>query len=140
MTSSTATATVIVDTDVEGPTISRHLYGHFAEHLGRCIYGGFWVGEDSPIPNEGGIRLDVVDALRGNVQSGPRDLRVRRVVLIRDPDWACPWRPSGMVPFSRRGCWSKKIGAHRPTGLVSEGAARNHPQDLTPAGGHSKRF
>ena len=41
---------------------------------------------------------------------------------------------------SARGCWSKKIGAHRPTGLVSEGAARNHPQDLTPAGGHSKRF
>jgi alpha-N-arabinofuranosidase len=44
--------------------ISRHLYGHFAEHLGRCIYGGFWVGEDSPIPNVGGIRLDVIRALR----------------------------------------------------------------------------
>ena len=29
--------------------ISRHIYGHFAEHLGRCIYGGFWVGKDSPI-------------------------------------------------------------------------------------------
>lgn len=56
--------TAVADLDVTGPTISRHLYGHFAEHLGRCIYGGFWVGEDSPIPNIGGIRQDVVEALR----------------------------------------------------------------------------
>jgi alpha-N-arabinofuranosidase len=54
----------VLDLDVPGATISRHLYGHFAEHLGRCIYGGFWVGEDSELPNEGGIRLDVVEALR----------------------------------------------------------------------------
>lgn len=56
--------TAVVNLDIPGPTISRHIYGHFAEHLGRCIYGGFFVGEDSPIPNEGGIRLDVVEALR----------------------------------------------------------------------------
>ncbi|WP_089772164.1 alpha-N-arabinofuranosidase [Ruania alba] len=54
----------IINVDVEGPVINRHVYGHFAEHLGRCIYGGFYVGPDSDIPNEGGIRLDVVDALR----------------------------------------------------------------------------
>ena len=54
----------IINLDVPGPMISRHLYGHFAEHLGRCIYGGFYVGEDSDIPNSGGIRLDVVEALR----------------------------------------------------------------------------
>ncbi|GLH99847.1 alpha-N-arabinofuranosidase [Phytohabitans aurantiacus] len=54
----------VVNVDIEGPRISRHVYGHFAEHLGRCIYGGFYVGEDSDIPNEGGIRLDVVEALR----------------------------------------------------------------------------
>jgi alpha-N-arabinofuranosidase len=57
-------ATVIVNVDIPGPVISRHLYGHFAEHLGRGIYGGFWVGEDSPIPNVGGIRRDVIQALR----------------------------------------------------------------------------
>ncbi|MFL7809678.1 MAG: alpha-N-arabinofuranosidase, partial [Anaerolineae bacterium] len=45
-------------------TISPHIYGHFAEHLGRCIYEGVWVGEDSPIPNTGGLRLDVVEALK----------------------------------------------------------------------------
>ena len=44
--------------------ISRHIYGHFSEHLGRCIYGGYWVGEDSPIPNVRGIRKDVVAALK----------------------------------------------------------------------------
>ena len=45
-------------------TISRHIYGHFSEHLGRCIYGGYWVGYDSEIPNTNGIRNDVVEALR----------------------------------------------------------------------------
>lgn len=47
-----------------GETISKHIYGHFSEHLGRCIYDGFWVGENSAIPNKGRIRLDVVDALK----------------------------------------------------------------------------
>ena len=44
--------------------ISRHIYGHFAEHLGSCIYGGLWVGEDSPIPNVQGYRKDVLEALK----------------------------------------------------------------------------
>ncbi|WP_336631325.1 MULTISPECIES: alpha-N-arabinofuranosidase [unclassified Microbacterium] len=60
----TASARAVVDLDVRGDRISRHIYGHFAEHLGRCIYEGFWVGEDSPIPNVRGIRSDVVEALR----------------------------------------------------------------------------
>jgi alpha-N-arabinofuranosidase len=55
---------LIIDTDQPGPTISKHIYGHFAEHLGRCIYEGIWVGEDSAIPNTRGIRNDVVAALR----------------------------------------------------------------------------
>jgi alpha-N-arabinofuranosidase len=45
-------------------TINPNIYGHFAEHLGRCIYDGVWVGEDSPIPNTGGFRNDVIAALR----------------------------------------------------------------------------
>ena len=44
--------------------ISRNIYGHFSEHLGHCIYGGFWVGEDSNIPNVRGIRTDVVEAMK----------------------------------------------------------------------------
>jgi len=44
--------------------INPDIYGHFSEHLGRCIYEGIWVGEDSPIPNTKGIRNDVVAAMR----------------------------------------------------------------------------
>ena len=44
--------------------ISKHIYGHFSEHLGRCIYDGFWVNENSTIPNKGRIRLDIVEALK----------------------------------------------------------------------------
>jgi alpha-N-arabinofuranosidase len=55
---------IIINADLGKATISRHIYGHFAEHLGRCIYGGFWVGEDSPIPNTRGVRNDVIAALR----------------------------------------------------------------------------
>lgn len=44
--------------------IDRRIYGQFAEHLGRCIYEGIWVGENSDIPNRNGIRSDVVAALR----------------------------------------------------------------------------
>lgn len=44
--------------------ISKHIYGHFSEHLGRCIYDGLWVGEDSSIPNVKGVRTDIIDALR----------------------------------------------------------------------------
>src|SRR5215213_6529431 len=46
-------------------TINKNIYGHFAEHLGHDIYGGFYVGEgNKKIPNKNGIRLDVVDALK----------------------------------------------------------------------------
>jgi alpha-N-arabinofuranosidase len=57
-------ATLVLRADQPGPTVNRNIYGHFAEHLGHCIYGGIWVGEDSPIPNTRGIRNDVVAALR----------------------------------------------------------------------------
>ena len=45
-------------------TINKNIYGHFSEHLGRCIYEGLYVGENSPIPNVNGMRCDVVNALK----------------------------------------------------------------------------
>ena len=51
-------------TKEKGPKISKYIYGHFAEHLGRCIYEGIYVGEDSSIPNVNGMRTDVVEALK----------------------------------------------------------------------------
>jgi len=58
------TTTITINTTAAKGTISRHIYGHFAEHLGRCIYEGMWVGEDATIPNTAGIRNDLLDALR----------------------------------------------------------------------------
>jgi alpha-N-arabinofuranosidase len=55
---------LVVHADQGKATINRNIYGHFSEHLGRCVYEGYWVGEDSPIPNTHGIRNDVVAALR----------------------------------------------------------------------------
>src|SRR5690606_29222882 len=55
---------VIINADIEKATINKNIYGHFAEHLGRGIYEGIWVGEDSPIPNTNGIRNDVLEALK----------------------------------------------------------------------------
>src|SRR5262245_15745313 len=45
-------------------TISPDIYGHFIEHLGGVIYDGVWVGEDSKIPNLGGIRAAFVEHMR----------------------------------------------------------------------------
>ncbi|WP_438481354.1 alpha-N-arabinofuranosidase [Oleiharenicola lentus] len=59
-----ANATLTLNANKPGPIINRNIYGHFAEHLGRCIYEGIWVGPDSPIPNTRGLRNDVIAALK----------------------------------------------------------------------------
>ena len=55
-----------VEVLIEEPigTISPDIYGHFTEHLGGVIYDGIWVGEDSKIPNTGGIRTALVEKMR----------------------------------------------------------------------------
>src|SRR5688500_7838374 len=57
-------ARVTLHLDRPGPVIDRNLYGHFAEHLGACVNDGLFVGEDSPIPNIGGLRSDLIEAFR----------------------------------------------------------------------------
>ncbi|MCR5624550.1 MAG: alpha-N-arabinofuranosidase [Lachnospiraceae bacterium] len=52
------------DKDCKKSTINKDIYGHFAEHLGRCVYEGIFVGKDSQIPNINGIRKDVAEALK----------------------------------------------------------------------------
>jgi alpha-L-arabinofuranosidase len=57
--------TIVLNADQGKEIISKHIYGHFSEHLGRCIYDGFYVGEgNAKIPNTQGVRNDVVDALK----------------------------------------------------------------------------
>jgi len=55
---------ISIDASKPGATVNRNLFGQFAEHLGRGIYEGVWVGTDSNIPNTRGIRNDVVAALK----------------------------------------------------------------------------
>jgi alpha-N-arabinofuranosidase len=98
-------------------TINPDIYGHFAEHLGGVVYDGMWVGENSKIPNTGGIRTALVDALKrikapvvrwpGGCFAdsydwrdgiGPRDKRPRRTNFWVDaPEWPVgapdgPWK------------------------------------------------
>lgn len=58
------TTLIAISADENAPIISKHIYGHFAEHLGRCIYDGIYVGEDSKVPNTNGVRNDIIDALK----------------------------------------------------------------------------
>lgn len=53
-----------INAGVKKGHINKELQGHFSEHLGRCIYEGVYVGENSDIPNVNGMRKDVVEALK----------------------------------------------------------------------------
>ena len=56
---------ITLNTDLAKTQINKHIYGHFAEHLGRCIYGGMYVGEsNTKIPNTAGVRNDIIQALK----------------------------------------------------------------------------
>ena len=55
---------MVIDPNRKLSRISREIYGHFSEHLGRCIYEGIYVGKDSSIENVNGMRSDVVEALK----------------------------------------------------------------------------
>ncbi len=86
--------TMVIHADQAGPVINRDIFGQFAEHLGEGIYGGVWVGPNSPIPNVRGIRSDVVAALRAI-----------KVPVVRWPGGCFAdeynWR-NGVGPASRR--------------------------------------
>lgn len=56
--------TMTIYADRPGAIINKNVYGQFSEHLGSGIYGGIYVGENSPIPNTGGFRNDVIAALK----------------------------------------------------------------------------
>ena len=85
-----------VDVSKAGAKIDRNIFGQFAEHLGRGVYEGIWVGPGSPIPNTRGIRNDVVAALKA----------------IKAPN--VRW-PGGC--FADEYHWRKGIGSQRPETL-----------------------
>jgi alpha-L-arabinofuranosidase len=55
---------LVVNVSNKKSKINKEIYGNFSEHLGRCIYEGLYVGENSKIPNKNGMRTDVVEALK----------------------------------------------------------------------------
>jgi len=59
-----STGKLFVYADDAKQKISKHIYGHFSEHLGRCIYDGFWVSDTASIPKKDRLRLDVIEALK----------------------------------------------------------------------------
>lgn len=90
-----------------GATIAPEIYGHFVEQAGAVVYDGIWVGENASVPNIGGIRRDVVEALKkirpavirwpGGCFAdqydwrdgiGPREKRPRRTSFwLESPEW-----------------------------------------------------
>src|SRR5690606_3307656 len=59
-----AATQIQLDSSTQGAVINKNIYGQFAEHLGRGIYEGIWVGPDSKIANTKGWRNDVLAALK----------------------------------------------------------------------------
>ena len=60
----TANKNAVIHADDTIGVVRPELHSNFAEHLGSCVYGGIWVGVNSPIPNIEGFRKDTVDALK----------------------------------------------------------------------------
>lgn len=100
--------------DAPGPVIDPHIFGHFAEHLGRCIYDGLWVGEKSPVPNTRGWRNDLVAALK---QIRVPNLRWPGGCFADDYHWR-----EGIGPREKR---PRRINAHWG-GVVDDNAVGTH--------------
>ncbi len=115
-------------------SLDKRVFGQFIEHLGRCVYGGIWVGENSPIPNLRGFRSDVLEAVKriappitrwpgGNFSSayhwmdgiGPRDSRPRKFELAWE--WVEP-NEFGTVEFIE---WCRLVGTE-PFIVVNAGS------------------
>lgn len=97
-----------------GPVIDKHIFGHFAEHLGRCIYDGLWVGESSKVPHVRGWRSDLVAALK---QIKIPNLRWPGGCFADDYHWR-----EGIGPREKR---PRRINAHWG-GVVDDNAVGTH--------------
>ncbi len=100
--------------------INPNIYGHFAEHLGGVIYDGIWVGADSKIPNLGGIRTALVEAMK---RIKPSVIRYPGGCFADSYDWRDGVGARGKRP-RRTNFW-----ADDPTSPVR---GRNAPQNYEP--------
>ena len=102
MMSEEQTATVRLSTEDVIGAVSPNIFGGFAEHMGRCIYGGIYDPE-SPHADPRGFRKDVIAALRE-----------LRIPVLRYPggnfvntyDWLDGVGPKGERPRRRELAWN----------------------------------
>jgi alpha-N-arabinofuranosidase len=111
---STVTQKVTVRTDAEIGKISPELHGHFAEHLGSCVYGGLWVGKNSKVPNINGHRKLAVEYLK---DLGVPVLRWPGGCYADDYHWR-----DGIGPAEKR---PKRVNIHWG-GYVEDGSFGTH--------------
>src|SRR5260370_29651475 len=101
-------------------TISPLIHGHFSEHLGGVIYDGVWVGEDSKIPNIGGVRKALVDAMR---EIGPTVMRWPGGCFADSYDWRDGIGPRASRP-RRNNFWANN---GRLRNVPDSSPAKNDP-------------
>jgi alpha-L-arabinofuranosidase len=137
----TATAQVYLDVQRTIGEISPSLFGGFAEHMGRCIYGGIYE-PDSPLADECGFRRDVMAALNelsfniirypgGNFLSGyqwldgvgPRERRPRRRELAWQSIETNHFGTNEFMEFCRMVNASPMLGINLGTGNLEEAAS-----------------
>jgi alpha-N-arabinofuranosidase len=109
---SPSTSTIEVLLDEPLGTISPNIYGHFVEHLGTVVYDGVWVGEDSKIANVGGIRKQLIEALRA-IQSPV--IRWPGGCFADTYDWKDGIGPQSARP-RRTNFWSEAMSREAPAG------------------------
>jgi len=149
---------IIVDAGSAVGDIHPHIYGHFIEHLGRCIYGGVWVGPASKIPNVDGFRKDVLEATRairppiirwpgGNFASGyhwedgvgPRDRRPVRFDLAWKGLEPNQFGTDEFIEFCRRTGAEPYICVNMGSGTAEEAARWVEYCNLTTQTHHAQR-
>jgi alpha-L-arabinofuranosidase len=97
----TPAARIKIDTDRQIGEVHPHVFGNFAEHLGRCIYGGIYE-EGSPLSDADGYRKDVMEAVRGlNVSI----LRWPGGNFVSGYDWKDGIGPQDQRPVRPEGAW-----------------------------------
>jgi alpha-N-arabinofuranosidase len=97
---------VVIRADSEIGLVRPEFHGHFAEHLGSCVYGGIWVGRDSPIPNINGYRRAAVDYLK---ELGIPVLRWPGGCFADDYHWRDGIGPAGKRPKTVNIHWGNYV-------------------------------
>jgi len=94
-------ARIKIDTERTAGEVDANLFGNFAEHLGRCIYGGIF-DEGSPLSDTDGYRKDVMEATR---QLGVTLLRWPGGNFVSGYNWKDGIGPREQRPVRPEGAW-----------------------------------